>query len=97
MMTQQAAQANSLRAEGERRRDVGMALAAARSRRPSRQRGYGARLRLADRPAAVQYLRRMAAALAAYDATPPAGTGGAANTAPDTTTTTEGNQGHETK
>ncbi len=156
------AQTDDLRAEGERRRDVGMALAAARrpdrvtlgrlalvqalidsldgtatiddattpeemaagyedggrwrgtvtrslvadglatidgttrSRRPSRHRGYVARLRLADRPAAVQYLRRMAAALAAYDATPPAGTGGAADTVTDSTTTTEGKPNHET-
>ncbi len=161
-MTEQTAQTDDLRAEGERRRDVGMALAAARrpdrvtlgrlamvqalvdsldgtatiddattpeeleagyedggrwrgtvtrslvadgyaeivgttrSRRPSRHRGYIARLRLADRPAAVEYLRRMTAALAAYDATPPAGTGGAANTVTDSTDSQQGNPNHET-
>ncbi len=68
-----------------------------RSRRPSRHRGYVALLRLTDRPAAVLYLKRMAAALAVYNATPPAGTGGAANSTSTSTTTTEGNQDHETK
>ena len=58
-----------------------------RSRRPSRHRGYVARLRLADRPAAIAYLQRMAAALAAYDATPPAGTGGVAHSNSTSTTT----------
>lgn len=71
---------------------VGMA----RSRRPSRHRGYVARLRLTDRPAAVLYLKRMGTALTAYDATPPAGTGGAANSTSTSTTTAQGHQSNET-
>lgn len=49
-----------------------------RSRRPSRHRGYVARLRLADRCKAELYLRRMSAALSQYDATPNAVTNGVA-------------------
>ena len=41
-----------------------------RSTRPSRHRGYIARLRLVDRPAAMAHIATMAAALSAYDATP---------------------------
>lgn len=49
-----------------------------RSRRPSRHRGYVARLRLVDRCKAELYLRRMSAALSQYDATPNAVTNGVA-------------------
>jgi hypothetical protein len=49
-----------------------------RSRRPSRHRGYVARLRLTDRTKAELYLRRMSAAMALYDATPNAATNGVA-------------------
>jgi hypothetical protein len=50
-----------------------------RSRRPSRHRGYVAELRLLDRSKAVDYLRRMSAALALYNATPNAVTNGVAS------------------
>lgn len=50
-----------------------------RSRRPSRHRGYIARLRLTDRTKAELYLRRMSAALNVYDATPNAATNGVAS------------------
>lgn len=60
-----------------------------RSRRPSRHRGYVARLRLTDRAKAELYLRRMSAALSQYDATPNAATNGVAVFPNVTTTQTE--------
>jgi len=50
-----------------------------RSRRPSRHRGYVARLRLTNRTMAELYLRRMSAAMALYEATPNAPTNGVAS------------------
>jgi hypothetical protein len=58
-----------------------------RSIRPSRHRGWVALLRLVDQDKARDYLRRMNAALAAYETTPPVAADGVAM--PDTTKTTD--------
>jgi hypothetical protein len=58
-----------------------------RSIRPSRHRGYVSLLRLTDRESALHYVRRMTAAFAASETTPPVAAGGVAMT--DTTKTTE--------
>jgi len=50
-----------------------------RSIRPSRHRGWVAVLKLTDRQKAADYLRRMNAALAAYETTPPVAADGVAN------------------
>lgn len=52
----------------------------AKSIRPSRHRGYVAVLKLSDRESAKAYIRRLSAALAASETTPPAATGGVAMT-----------------
>jgi len=53
-------------------------VGATRSIRPSRHRGWVCVLKLTDRQAAADYLRRMTAAFAAYETTPPAATDGVA-------------------
>jgi len=58
-----------------------------RSIRPSRHRGWVAVLRLTDRQKAADYLRRMTAAFAVYETTPPVAADGAAMT--DTKKTTD--------
>jgi hypothetical protein len=59
-----------------------------RSKRPSRHRGYVAILRLTDRQAAIAYLSRMTAAIAAFnETTPPVAADGVSMT--DTSKTTD--------
>jgi hypothetical protein len=58
-----------------------------RSIRPSRHRGWIAVLRLTDRAKAADYVRRLSAAFAAYETTPPVAADGVAMT--DTTKTTD--------
>lgn len=86
-LTTQTAQADDLRAEGERRRDMGMVLAAAR--RPD-----GVTL---GRLALVKALVDSHDGTATIDdATPTAGTGGVAHSNSTSTTTAQGHQSNET-
>jgi hypothetical protein len=59
---------------------------ATRSIRPSRHRGWVAVLKLTDRTKAADYVRRLSAAFAVYETTPPAATDGVAMTDTDKTT-----------